>query len=312
MSDSSRTPFNVLSLDGGGAKGFYSLGVLREVEGLVGKPLHQHFDLIFGTSTGSIIGALIALGKSVDEVHALYREHVVSVMRPTFRSQKSAALESLAAAVFADAKFQDMKTSLGIVATRWASERPMIFKSNDSGAHGRTATFVPGFGVNVGDAVVASCSAFPFFERKSVTTSTGDRVELIDGGYCANNPTLYAIADATAAMEQKPENLRVLSVGVGTYPTPQRQFWQSSWWTDRLLSVQLLQKTLEINTTSMEQLRAVLFKTVPTERINDAFTQPEMATDLFEHSLDKLSILRQRGRESFGAREQAIRSLFQL
>ena len=24
----------------------------------------------------------------------------------------------------------------------------------------------------------------------------GDDVELIDGGYCANNPTLYAIADA--------------------------------------------------------------------------------------------------------------------
>jgi hypothetical protein len=43
----------VLSLDGGGAKGFYTLGVLREVEIIAGTALHQHFDLIFGTSMGA-------------------------------------------------------------------------------------------------------------------------------------------------------------------------------------------------------------------------------------------------------------------
>jgi patatin-like phospholipase/acyl hydrolase len=54
--------FRVLSLDGGGSKGVYTLGVLKEVEALAGKPLCEVFDLIFGTSTGSIIAALIALG----------------------------------------------------------------------------------------------------------------------------------------------------------------------------------------------------------------------------------------------------------
>lgn len=54
--------FRVLSLDGGGAKGFYSLGVLHEIEGMIGCRLHERFNLIFGTSTGSIIAALIALG----------------------------------------------------------------------------------------------------------------------------------------------------------------------------------------------------------------------------------------------------------
>jgi hypothetical protein len=34
-----------------------------------------------------------------------------------------------------------------------------------------------------------------------------------------------------------------------------------------------------------------------------------MATDLFEHDLKKLNILRQRGGESFGKQEQAIRQL---
>ena len=74
-----------------------------------------------------------------------------------------------------------------------------------------------------------------------------------------------------------------------------------------LLSVQLLQKTLEINTQSMDQLRVILFKTVPTIRISEGFTQPEMATDLFEHNLAKLNILWQRGRESFAKQEAALR-----
>ncbi|MCA8276380.1 hypothetical protein LGN17_28245 [Burkholderia sp. AU30280] len=75
-----------------------------------------------------------------------------------------------------------------------------------------------------------------------------------------------------------------------------------------LLSVQLLQKTLEINTQSMDQLREVLFKDVPTIRISDVFERPEMATDLLEHDLAKLNLLRQRGSESFATREAASRA----
>ena len=44
----------ILSLDGGGAKGFYTLGVLKEIEALLDCPLYKRFDLIFGTSTGAM------------------------------------------------------------------------------------------------------------------------------------------------------------------------------------------------------------------------------------------------------------------
>src|SRR3546814_1633662 len=108
---------------------------------------------------------------------------------------KSRALATLCDQVFQDDKFDQMKTGVGIVTTRWVIERPMIFKTSIEQAHGRMGTFSPGFGVKVSDAVQASCSAFPFFERKIVKTDNGDIVELIDGGYCANNPTLYAIAE---------------------------------------------------------------------------------------------------------------------
>jgi hypothetical protein len=80
----------------------------------------------------------------------------------------------------------------------------------------------------------------------------------------------------------------VISVGVGEYPSPEPPLFSKARWLRYLLSVQLLQRTLEINTQSMDQLRVILFETVPTIRISDAFTQPEMATDLFEHDLAKL------------------------
>ncbi len=294
----------VLSLDGGGAKGFYTLGVLKEIEAMVGRPLWECFDLIFGTSTGGIIAALLALGHSVDEIHTLYKEHVPAIMRQRTAHKRSASLSHLAKTVFGARTFKDAKTGLGIVATRWEFEKPMIFKTSVDQAHGRHATFTPGFGCTVADAIQASCSAYPFFEKHAVHTGTGDRVELIDGGYCANNPTLYAIADAVMALKKTHSDLRVISIGVGVYPEPKR--WRS-WLAKRFLSVQLLQKTLNINTFSMEQLRTILFRDICTVRINQTFERPEMATDLMESNLAKLNSLYQRGSESFAGHEDDIK-----
>lgn len=300
-------PYRILSLDGGGAKGFYTLGVLEEIEGMIGCRLHERFDLIFGTSTGSIIGSMIALGMSIGEIHDLYKKFVPDVMRLKKPSQKSAKLAELAAEIFKDAMFDDVKTAVGVVTTKWVIERPMIFKGSIEQAHGRKGTFKPGFGVKIGDAVQASCSAFPFFEPTTVTTAAGDEVKLVDGGYCANNPTLYAIADASRALNRAHKDLRVVSIGVGVYPSPKKSMFSMMYWAKYLQSVQLLQKTLEINTQSMDQLRVILFKDVPTVRISDTFEQPEMATDLFEHNLQKLNILRQRGRESFAKVEATLK-----
>jgi len=298
--------FRVLCLDGGGAKGFYTLGVLKEVEGLVGCGLHERFDLVYGTSTGAIIAALICLGRTVDEILELYREHVVRVVSRRLPRAKTAALQSLSQEIFGEARFDEVKTRIGVVCTKWISERPMIFKGDAGQAFGRKGTFVPGFGVNIGDAVQASCSAYPFFKRKVVRTSSGEKVELVDGGYCANNPTLYAIADATISLKLSAEVVKVVSVGVGEYPTPKKPIFSAMRWAGYLFTVRLLQKALEINTQSMDQLRQVLFKEVETVRISKSYTQPEMATDLFEADQQKLDLLWQRGRESFGEREAEL------
>jgi predicted acylesterase/phospholipase RssA len=301
----SQSILRVLALDGGGAKGFYTLGVLKEIEAMVGCPLHQKFDLVFGTSTGAIIASLIALGHNVDAILELYREHVPTVMSQKTAPSRSQALKKLATDVFGDATFNDVQTGVGVVAARWLTETPMIFKGSVAQAHGRAGTFTPGFGVSIADAVKASCSAYPFFERTTVKTSMGEEVELIDGGYCANNPTLYALADAVQALKRDRRDVRLVSVGVGVYPDPKPGFLMRLA-KKYIVSVQLLQKTLEINTQSMDELRKILFPDVPTIRISDTYADPEMATDLLEHDLKKLDILFQRGRQSFASREKQL------
>jgi predicted acylesterase/phospholipase RssA len=299
--------YRILSLDGGGAKGFYTLGVLKQIEAMLGGgPLSERFDLIFGTSTGAIIAALLGLGRGVSEIHNLYKKEVPPLMSTAGSSSRSVALERLAAIVFKDLKFDAMKTRVGIVAARWLEEKPMIFKPDSAQAHGMKDSFVPGFGCTVAEAVVASCSAYPLFNLKVVNTLDGP-VKLLDGGYCANNPTLYAIADAVKALGMKHDQLRVVSVGVGVYPEPPK--WWHNWLISKFFLVQLLHKTLGINTHSMEQLTDLLFNDIQIVRINDEYTTPEMAADLMEHNIAKLTLLYRRGKESFGKHERQLRAL---
>ena len=93
---SNPVPYKILSLDGGGAKGFYTLGVLREIEAMTGKKLHEVFNLVFGTSTGAIIAALIAQGNSVDDIHRHYKDHVPKIMQQSKPSQKTRTLATVA------------------------------------------------------------------------------------------------------------------------------------------------------------------------------------------------------------------------
>lgn len=309
MADSAdNKPFRVLTLDGGGAKGFYTLGVLHEVEAMLGKPLHEAFDLIFGTSTGAIIGMLLAIGTPVKKIHELYRRHVPSVMRSKNKEGRSAALKKLGDEIFKDQKFDVVKTGLGVVATKWVMETPIIFKSDPKQAHGRAATFVAGFGCTLSDAVQASCSAYPFFTRRPLKIN-GDELLLLDGGFCANNPTLYAIADTVGAYKVPHERIRILNVGVGDYPVPRLKKFTKAWFISWAEEAELIQKTFNINAQSMEQLRRILFPDIETVRVSEAFTEPSMETDLLEYNLAKLDLIHTRGRESFGKMEPAIRNL---
>jgi patatin-like phospholipase/acyl hydrolase len=306
--DSADDSFRILSLDGGGAKGVYTLGILREVEALIKHRICDEFNLIYGTSTGAIIAALLGLGKSVEEVTKHYFDIVPDVMGQKTRAGRSSMLRKHAARLLEDARFDAFVTDVGIVTTHYELTRPMTFKSSVKQAHGMKASFKPGFGCTIADALVASSAAFPFFERVKVVTANQGEPELIDGGFVANNPTLLAIADAVKAYNVPRDKLKVLSLGVGIYKEPKPALWH------RLIfsfeAARLVPKILEANSNTIEQIRLILFPDVTSVRINDGFSQEEYATDMLESNIDKLKKLNTLGRVSFSKYERELRDKF--
>lgn len=98
------------------------------------------------------------------------------------------------------------------------------------------------------------------------------------------------------------ENVRIVSVGVGEYPAPKLPATSARKWFSKWPTVKFAQRVLEVNTQSMDELTKVLFGQLRTVRINTKYTEPEMATDMLEADMKKLSKLWSRGRDS--AREQ--------
>src|SRR6185312_8509707 len=77
--DPNTGPKRILALDGGGIRGVLTLEYLEVIEAILRQRrndpnllLSDYFDLIGGTSTGSIIAAGLACGMSVKAIKALY------------------------------------------------------------------------------------------------------------------------------------------------------------------------------------------------------------------------------------------------
>ena len=310
MSDRTETlRFNILCLDGGGAKGFYSLGFLRELEAALGVPLDSHFHAIYGTSTGAIIASLIGLGKSVVEVLELYEKNVPSILGAKGPARKSAELKRVVEQLYQGFQWSDFKTLIGIVATNWTREKPLIFKNKIDAAHGTKATFVPGFGCTISDAVRASCSATPFFDSCELHLMNDGKIEARDGGFCANNPSLFAVADVLNPLGIVPGDIRLLTLGVGHYPEPKRKWYRRA--VQGIPPIHILQKTLNISANTTEIQTEKLLPQVPHIRVSDHFESPQLAMDFLESDLNRLNLLIQKGRESFSARETEINTFFE-
>jgi patatin-like phospholipase/acyl hydrolase len=80
--DRNTTPKRILALDGGGIRGALTLGFLQRIEDILRSQnggnanfrLCECFDLIGGTSTGSIIASCLAIGMKVEDIKKMYFE----------------------------------------------------------------------------------------------------------------------------------------------------------------------------------------------------------------------------------------------
>jgi hypothetical protein len=231
-------PKRILSLDGGGIRGRITLGILKQIEAQVGAPLSDYFDLIGGTSTGSIIAAGLALGWNVDRLISLYDELGSSVFdRSLFRygiwwaKFASAPLEEALEAHFGDIRLgsNSLKTGLAIVAKRLDSNSPWPFHNHPRGRYygdppsGKNWT--PNKNYLLRQLVRASVAAPSYFDPELIRITVNEEGAFVDGGVSPhNNPTLQLVLMATlhGCVFRWPlglDRLSVVSVGTGTWRT---------------------------------------------------------------------------------------------
>lgn len=237
-------PKRILALDGGGIRGALTLGYLKHIEDLLRKQhkndkllLADYFDLIGGTSTGSIIAAALAIGMSVDEIKQKYFELGTKIFGKKYKWYRifeldnlikskydDTALEEELKNVFGDTLLGDqnkVKTALCIVAKRadtnsvWPLNNHPKGKFYDSGQGNNKA-------IPIWKCVRASAAAPTYFLPQSIEVG-GDNgfAAFVDGGVSmANNPALQLLMVATLTgfpyhWQLGEDKLMVVSVGTG-------------------------------------------------------------------------------------------------
>lgn len=257
----SPTPKKILSLDGGGIRGALTLGYLKKIETILrekeGKPdlvLSDHFDLIGGTSTGSIIAAGLAIGMEVDAITKMYMElggkifgqkknwwnplETWSFLKANYDYK---ALEENLKKVFGDITLgsDKIKTGLCIVAKRADTNSvwPIINHPN-----GKFFDSAIGKNKNIPlwQAVRASSAAPTYFAPQMIDVGDGQKAAFVDGGVSmANNPALTLVMVATLKgfpfhWEMSEDKLTVVSIGTG-YSVFKKQIgeieeaWMKTW-----------------------------------------------------------------------------------
>jgi predicted acylesterase/phospholipase RssA len=241
-------PKRILALDGGGSRGLLSLGVLAQLEEQLGVRsgdpqnfrLAHYFDLIGGTSTGSIIATTLALEWRVQDIVDLYfkllpaifdKPRVPGPLRlftPGFKNKALtvALKEHLGNRML---NSNELKTGLAIHTKRIDSGSAWILVNNpdwiyfneEYGSEG-----VPNAQFYLRDLVQASAAAPTYFESVRIGLSRNrgkisNYAHFFDGGVSPNNnPALQLLLTVTEPAfgfnwPTGENNLLIWSVGTG-------------------------------------------------------------------------------------------------
>lgn len=200
-------PKRILALDGGGMRGALTLGILAHVEKLLRarhrRPdllLCDYFDLIGGTSTGSIIATALAAGWSVERIARLYAElGPRAFSRRTWHPWKALynaeALRQVLEAAFGERRLDDpaVRTGLCIFAKRADTGGTWRFFNHP---HGRF--FEQNRAIHLTQAIRASTAAPVYFTAEKIDVGEGETGSFVDGAASmANNPALQLLLVAT-------------------------------------------------------------------------------------------------------------------
>ncbi len=206
--------FQILALSGGGFRGLYTAKVLAKLEKRAKKPLADIFDLITGTSVGSIIASGLALKIPADEIARSFEIHGKHIFKPPFLgsvkrwiSAKYAqdplrnSIIKILGAENVSISLNEIDAPLLIIAVSQTLAETVPMAS-----HGFAS--IKASNQLLLDAILSSSAAPSYFPPHTV----GNEV-FVDGGLVANAPELVAVTQTLSMTSVVIRNLHVLSIG---------------------------------------------------------------------------------------------------
>jgi uncharacterized protein len=201
----------MLCIDGGGIRGVFPIAILQAIEEEYNAPVGDLFDVIAGTSTGSIIAASAAMNTSMDQVMDSYQNYgekifIRKAKVGLFKSVYSDRyLRRLLKRAFGETALADIKKTLLIPAVDITHGKPYVHRSNFGFSKEHELS------IKLWDAVLSSCSAPIYFPPNNVN----NQFLSIDGGLWANNPSLVCVTEALHHLKTDLEDIRIFSIGTG-------------------------------------------------------------------------------------------------
>jgi patatin-like phospholipase/acyl hydrolase len=244
----------ILSVDGGGIRGLIPSMILEELEKRIARrkkerPLCRVFDMMAGTSTGSIIA--LGLSAPAGEPPAYSREplfsprdlaniyiergieifprrifnQLMTVKQAFTEKYNSGRFYTILEEKLGNRTLQDALTNVLVTTYDIAGNTPLIMKKRPPAMGHRDPD--PNFFIR--DAIMGSSAAPTFFEPVQVTTVDGRNTHtLVDGSVFAKNPAMCALVEAQK-IYPRARHFTVLSLGTGETETPYTYQQMRSW-----------------------------------------------------------------------------------
>lgn len=217
----------VLCIDGGGIRGLIPVVVLQSLKQMlkergVDKPLSQCFDLIAGTSTGGLIALSLTIPGpfmkdgyvDLNALRQSYLEmgkkifpqpqvpgHIIvkSILGLASYKYNPAGLENLLKSWFSDIELSYAQVPVMLVAYDLTSSKDFVMRSWDEDCT-----------IKAWEAARATSAAPTYFPPFSYESHI-----LVDGGVIANNPAMFAYAEAKK-MWPESKKITIISISTGS------------------------------------------------------------------------------------------------
>lgn len=210
----------ILSIDGGGMRGIFTLQLLKQLEQLAGSPCYEWCDMVAGTSTGGLITSLILNKKSASEIEEYYTSFLAKVFlkrsplahrvyNPPAYSKKN--FRKLTKEIVGNQTLKHLNAATGLdmlfTAKDLAAGEVTFFTCfNNNGVI--TGTYQDALLRGVMESTMSAPTYFAPFER------------FVDGGTTTfNNPVMAAVLEALhydGKGKYRCEELTVFSFGTGS------------------------------------------------------------------------------------------------